>query len=93
MVQLAGHHAQGQRQPAAQRGDLRHGRVGGVEARPGGEPGQQPGGLAGRQRVQADDPGVLQRGQVPAAGDQHQGAAGARQQRPDLVAAGGVVEH
>ena len=77
---------------AAQCGDLRYGRVGGVQARPGGQPGQQGGGVAGRQRVEADKPGVFQRGQVPAAGDQYQGIAGTGQQRPDLVAAGGVVK-
>ena len=41
-------------------------------ARPAGQPDQQAGRLRGRQGVQADHPRVLQRGQVPPAGDQHQ---------------------
>ena len=92
-MQLAGHHPDRQRQVAAQPGELGHRRIGRAQPGPGGEPDQQRGGLAGRQRVQADRPRVFQRGQVPPAGDQHQAAAGTGQQRPDLVAAGRVIEH
>ena len=93
MVQLAGHHPDRQRQVPAQPGDLGHRRVGRAEPGPGGQPGQQPGGLAGQEGVQADRCGVLQRGQVPAAGNQHQAPAGAGQQRQDLLAAGRVIQH
>jgi hypothetical protein len=59
---------------------------------PAREPDQQHCRFAGREGVQADRGRVIQRRQVPAAGHQHQAAAGARQQRPDLLAAGRVVE-
>jgi len=92
VVQLAGQHPQGERQAAAQPGDLGHCRIAGVQAGPGREPGQQPGGLPGGEGVEAEGAGIVQRGQMPAAGDQYQRAGGARQQRPDLVAAGSVVQ-
>ena len=93
MVQLAGHHPDRQRQEPAQPGDLGHRRIVRAQPGPARQPDQQRGRLAGRQRVQADRGGVLQRGQVAAAGDQHQAAAGAGQQRPDLLAAGRVIQH
>ena len=93
MVQLAGHHPDRQRQVPAQPGDLADRRIGRAEPGPGGQPDQQRGGLTGRQGVQADRRRVIQRGQVAAAGDQHQAPAGAGQQRPDLLAAGRVIEH
>ena len=57
-----------------------------------GQPGQQRRGLTGRQGVQADRRRILQRGQPPAAGDQHQAARRARQQRPDLLMPGRVIQ-
>ena len=59
---------------------------------PGRQPGQQRRRLAGGKGVQADHRGVLQRGQPPAAGDQHQAARGAGQQRPDLLMPGRVIQ-
>ena len=93
VVQLAGQHPDRQRQVPAQPGDLAHRRICRAEPGPAREPDQQRGGLAGRQGVQADRRGVFQRSQVAAAGDQHQAAAGAGQQRPDLLAVGRVIEH
>ena len=87
MAQLAGEHPDRQRQVPAEPGDLIHRRIPGADAGPGGQPGQQHRRLAGRQRVQGDHGGVFQRGQPTAAGDQHQAARGARQQRPHLLVA------
>ncbi len=92
MVQLAGQHPDRERQAAAQPGDLADPGVGCAEPGPDGQPDQQPGCLPGREGVQADRLGVFQRGQPPPAGDQHQAAAGAGQQRPDLLAAGRVIQ-
>ena len=47
VVQLAGQHPDRERQAPAKPGDLPHGRVGGAEAGPDGQPDQQPGCLAG----------------------------------------------
>ena len=71
VVQLAGHHPDRQRQAPAQPGELGHRRIGRAQPRPGREPDQQRRRLTGGQRVQADRSRVVQRGQVPAAGDQH----------------------
>jgi hypothetical protein len=87
VVQLAGEHPDRQRQVPAQPGDLPgRGRAGpGAQIGAAGQAGQQRRGVTGRQGVQADRRGVLQRGQSPPAGDQHQAARGAGQQRPDLL--------
>ncbi len=91
-MQLAGHHAQCQWQVAADSAEFRHGRL--VTGQPGpvDEADQQRGGLPGREGVEADRGRVLERGQVPAAGDKHQAPRRARQQRPDLLAVDRVVE-
>ena len=93
MVQLAGHHPDRQRQVPAQPGELGHRRIVRAQPGPARQADQQRRGLAGRQGVETDRRGVLQRGQVAAAGDQHQAAAGAGQQRADLLAAGRIIEH
>ena len=72
--------------------DLAHRRIGRAQPGPARQPDKQRGGLLGRQRVQADRGRVLQRGQVPPAGDQHQAAARAGQQRPDLLASDRVIQ-
>ena len=92
MVQLAGQHPDRQRQVPAQPGDLGGRPVPRAQIRAAGQPGQQGGGLLRRQDVQADRRRVLQRGQVPPAGDQHHAAPGARQQRGDLLMGGRVVQ-
>ena len=93
MVQLAGHHPDRQRQVPAQAGDLSDRRIVRAQPGPARQPDQQRGGLPSRQGVQADRRGVLQRGQMQTAGDQHQAAARAGQQGPDLLAAGRVIQH
>ena len=92
MVQLPGQHPDRQRQVPAQPGDLGGRPVTRAQARAAGQPGQQRRGLRRRQRVQADRRRVLQRGQVPTAGDQHHAARGARQQRGDLLMPGRVIQ-
>jgi hypothetical protein len=77
----------------AQRRQLAHPGIGGGHVGAAGQPGQQPGRLTRRQDVQADHGGVLQRGQPPPAGDQHQAARAARQQRPDLLVPGRIIQH
>ena len=74
MMQLAGQHPDRQRQVPAQPGDLAGRPVARAQAGAPGQPGQQRRGLTRRQGIQADRRRVLQRGQVPAAGDQHQAA-------------------
>ena len=92
MMQLAGEHPDRQRQVPAQPGDLCGRPVARAQAGAPGQPGQQRRGLTRRQGIQADRRRVLQRGQVPAAGDQHQAARGARQQRGDLLMPGRVIQ-
>ena len=92
MPQLLGEHPDGQRQVAAQPGDLPGRACSGAEVGTAGQPGQQRHRLGFRQRAEADHRRVLQRGQPPAAGDQDQAARGARQQRPDLLVPGRVVQ-
>ena len=89
MVQLAGQHPDGQRQVPAQPGDLCGRPRPGAQIGAPGQPAQQRRGLTRRQGVQADRRGVRQRGQVPAAGDQHHAAG---QQRGDLLMGGRVIE-
>ena len=91
MMKLTGHHPNRQRQEPAQTDNLGHRRIVRAQLGPAREADQQRSGLVGRQGVQADRRGVLQRGQVASAGDQHQAPAGAGQQRPDLLAASGIV--
>ena len=93
VAQLAGEHPDGQRQVPAQPGDLTHRGIGGADPGPGSQPGQQRRRLRGRQRVQADHGGVVQRGQPPPAGDQHQAARGPRQQRPHLLMPGRIIQY
>ena len=64
MRQLAGQHPDRQRQVPAQPGQLADRGIARVQPRPPGQPDQQLSRLHGRQRVQADRVGVLQRGQV-----------------------------
>ena len=92
MVQLAGQHPDRQRQVPAQPGDLAGRAVAGAQAGTPGQPGQQRRGLLRRQGIQADRRRVGQRGQVPAAGNQHHAAPGAGQQRGDLLMGGRVVQ-
>ena len=87
-----GQHPDGERQVSAQPNDLGYCRVAWVKPRPGGQPGQQPGRLIRRENIQADRLDVFQRGQVAAAGHQHEAPRAARQQRPHLLAAHGIVE-
>jgi hypothetical protein len=68
-------------------------RIAGGHIRPAGQAGQQPGRLARSQGVQADHGGVFQRGQPAPAGDQHQAARRAGQERPDLLVPGRVIQH
>jgi hypothetical protein len=93
MVQLASNHPDRQRQVATQAGNLTHCGVSGIQAGAVGQTGQQSCGLIRWQGVEVDHRGVFQRSQPPAAGDQHQAACGARQQRPDLLMPGRVIEH
>ncbi len=93
VVQLAGEHPDRQRQKAAEPDNLRDLGVGRAEPGPRGQPDIQLGCLARREGIQADRPRVLQRGQPPPGGDQHQAAPCARQQRPDLLAVSGIVQH
>ena len=92
VAQLAGDQPDRQRQVPAPPGDLAHRRIGGVDPGPARQPGQQRSGLLRSKRVEADDRGVVQRGQPPAAGHQHQAAPGTWQQRPDLLMAGRVIQ-
>ena len=87
VVQLAGEHPDRQRQAAAQPGDLADPGVGWAEAGPDGQADQQRGRLAGREGVQADRWASSSAVSRRPAGDQHQAAAVAGQQRPDLLAA------
>ena len=48
VVELAGQHADRQREVPAQPGDLGHGRIAGIQAGPGREPDQEPGRVRGR---------------------------------------------
>ena len=82
-----------QRQVAAQPGHLGDRGIGGLQAGAGGQADEQVRGLAGRQRAEADRRRLLQRGQPAAAGDQHQAARRPGQQRADLIAPGGVIQH
>ena len=92
MPQLAGQHPDRQRQVPAQPGDLPgRARLGAQVGAPG-QPGQQHRGLLGRHDLHADHDGVFERGQAPAAGDQNKAVRGARQQRPDLLLPGRVVQ-
>jgi hypothetical protein len=93
VAQLAGQHPDGQRQVPAQPGNLTHRGIGGTDPGPGRQPGQQRGRLCGGQRVQGDHRGIVQRGQPPSAGDQHQAARGPRQQRPHLLMPGRIVQY
>ena len=93
MAQSRRHQPDRQRQIAAQPGHPADRGIGGLQAWAVGQSGEQVRGLAGRQRAQADRRRLLQRGQPAAAGDQHQAACRPRQQRADLIAAGGVIEH
>ena len=93
MVQLAGEHPDRQRKVPAHSADFAHSVVTGIQAGPRGEPDQQPGGIIGREGIQADHLDVFQRGQVPAAGDQYQAPGGARKQWPDLIMTGGVIQY
>ena len=92
VAQLAGEHPDRQRQVAAQAGDLAHRGIAGGQAGPGRQPGEQRRRLSRGEDIEADHRGVFQRGQPAAAGDQHQAARGAGQQRPDLFMAGRVIE-
>ena len=92
MPQLAGQHPDRQRQVAAQPGDLAHRGIGGSQPGPGGKPGEQCPGFRRGEDVKAEHGRVVQCGQPAAAGDEHQAARGARQQRLDLLVAGGVIE-
>ena len=92
VVQLAARHPDRQRQAPAQPGNFPDRRVIRAQAGQAGQPDQQGSSLAGRQGVQADRDGILQRGQVPAAGHQHQAPPGTGQQWADLLTAGGVVQ-
>ena len=58
-----------------------------------GDPGEQRDGLLGREHVEEERLHPVEAHQAAAAGDQHQARGAARQQRPDLVLAGRVVEH
>ncbi len=93
VVQPAAKHPDRQRQVPAQPGDLANCRVPGIQPGPGGQPDQQRRRLARRQDVEADHRRVFQRGQPTATGDQHQAARCRRQQRPDLLMPGRVIQH
>jgi len=93
MVQMAGHYPDCQRQVPAQPCKLAHPRLGRARPVPTGQPDQQIGRLTRRQGIQADRPGVLQRGQAAPAGHQHQAPARAGQQREHLLAASGIIEY
>ena len=91
--QLAGQHPDRQRQVPAQRGDPGHLRIVGGHVGAAGQAGQQVRGLVRGQGVQGDQGGVFQRGQPAPAGYQHHAARRARQQRPDLLMPGCIIEH
>jgi hypothetical protein len=92
MMQLPGQHSNRQREVAAQAGDLADFPVGRAQARPGGHPDQQLGSFLGWTGVEAYGLRVLQRGEVPPAGHDHQAPVRAGQQRPDLLVSGCIVE-
>jgi hypothetical protein len=93
--QVGGSDPQRQRQVGAPLGQ-RGGRVRlGVDPRLAKEPRQQGVGLLGGEHVQGEPPGAFlghQSTQPVAAGDQHQAAEAAREQRANLVGAASVVE-
>ena len=93
VVQLAGQHADRQRQISAQPGDLPDCRVIRTHVRTTRQPDQQNGSFIGRQAIQADRRGVVQGGEVPTAGDQDQAASRPRQQRLDLLMPGRVIQN
>ena len=93
MAQSRCHQPDRQRQVAAQPGYLGNRGLCGLKAGAAGQADEQVGGLAGRQCAKADRRRLLQRGQPPAAGDQHQAARRPGQQRADLIAAHGVIQH
>ena len=92
VAQLAGQHPDRQRQVPAQPGYLPARTRCRAQVRAASQPRQQLRRFPRGQRVQADHRGVLQRGQPAAAGDQHQAARAAGQQRPDLLVTGRVIE-
>ena len=91
-----GSNGQRQRQPCAQPDELGHGfrvRLHSPGAKP---PGQQLAGLLLGEQAEGQQPGSLDGGQpreLAAAGDHHQAASRARQQRPHLRRVACVVEH
>ena len=92
MPEPPGKHPDRQRQEPAQPGDLPAGGLVQFKVGPASEPDEQRPRLIGRQGVDADHDGVLERGQPPSAGDQHQAGGAAGQQRPHLLVPGNVVE-
>ena len=90
--ELAGQHPDRQRKIPAQPGNLTDRGIPGAHPGPARQPGQQSRRVSGRQGVQADLGGTLQRRQPAAARDQHQAAGGAGQQRPDLLMPGRVIQ-
>jgi hypothetical protein len=92
MPQLPGEHPDRQRKIPAQPGDLPARARPGAHVRTASQPGQQHRRLTGGQGAEADHRGILQRDQPPAAGDQYQAAGRARQQRPDLLMPGRVIQ-
>jgi hypothetical protein len=90
--ELPGEHSDGQRQIPAQPGYLRGGRRIRDHFGAASQPGQQRRRVTGGEGVERKHLGVVQRGEPPAAGDQDQAPSGTRQQRPDLVVPGRVVQ-
>ena len=91
-----GGNGQRQRQPCAQPDELGHGLRLGLDPPGAKPPGQQLAGLLLGEQAKGKQPGPLdggQPGELAAAGDQHQAAGRARQQRPHLRRIARVVEH
>src|ERR1700728_2174810 len=93
MVKLPGEHPYRQRKVAAQPDDLLDDLVLSRKARPGSESQEQAGGVLGRQRVQADDLCIFERGQVFTASDQNERSRAAGKERADLLVPLRVIEN
>ena len=78
-MQLPGQEAEGERQAAAEPGDLSDRCLASAQVRPASQPHEQLSGLVRRERIDADRPHVFKRGQMPATGNQDQAAGGAGQ--------------